>query len=237
MTRISAKTRLRTLRRIDMQEWLSALRAAGYSNSTIHAARTVLGMVLTSATDARIIAGNPLTGLRLPKVSSRTHNAPDGRAGRSHGRRRGPVVAGHSSSCSPTAGCVPGKPSPFAAEHLDDLGRLTVEAGMTEHRGVLLERDTKTHRSRVVEVPASVFGRNCGHTSSSVSGKISNALVFTTPFRRYGATVELAAPSLGSPRSRVRLSEWATPYVLRHTAASLLAERRARDRRGRVPRP
>ena len=28
---------------------------------------------------------------------------------------------------------------------------------MTEHRGVLLERDTKTHRFRVVEVPASVL--------------------------------------------------------------------------------
>ena len=32
-------------------------------------------MVLTSATDARIIAGNPLTGLWLPKGSSRTRNA------------------------------------------------------------------------------------------------------------------------------------------------------------------
>ena len=31
---------------------------------------------------------------------------------------------------------------------------------MTEHRGVLLERDTKTHRSRVVEVPASVLAED-----------------------------------------------------------------------------
>jgi hypothetical protein len=67
--------RLRTLRRIDMEEWLSSLRTAGYANSTIHSARTVLGMVLTSAMDARIIAGNPLTGLRLPKGSRRTRNA------------------------------------------------------------------------------------------------------------------------------------------------------------------
>jgi hypothetical protein len=44
--------------------------------------------------------------------------------------------------------------------HLDDLGRLTVELGMTEHPGVVLERDTKTHRSRVVEVPASVLAED-----------------------------------------------------------------------------
>lgn len=31
--------------------------------------------------------------------------------------------------------------------HLDDLGRLTIERGMTEHRGRLLERDTKTHKA------------------------------------------------------------------------------------------
>jgi hypothetical protein len=40
--------RLRVLRRIDMEEWLGELRMAGYSNSTIHSARTVAGMVLAS---------------------------------------------------------------------------------------------------------------------------------------------------------------------------------------------
>jgi hypothetical protein len=67
--------RLRTLRRIDMEEWLGELRSAGYSNSTIHGARTVAGMVLNSALDARIIASNPLTGHRLPTTSSRTRHA------------------------------------------------------------------------------------------------------------------------------------------------------------------
>lgn len=34
---------------------------------------------------------------------------------------------------------------------LDDLGRLTVEgAAVTEHKGKLIEGDTKTHRSRLV---------------------------------------------------------------------------------------
>lgn len=67
--------RLRTLRRIDMEEWLGELRMAGYANSTIHSARTVAGMVLTSALDARIIATNPLAGIRVPTGSSRPRNA------------------------------------------------------------------------------------------------------------------------------------------------------------------
>lgn len=36
--------RLRTLHRIDMEEWLGELRVVGYSNSIIHAARTVAGV-------------------------------------------------------------------------------------------------------------------------------------------------------------------------------------------------
>jgi hypothetical protein len=40
--------RLRTLRRIDMAEWLGTLRAAGYSNSTVHGPPVVAGMVFGS---------------------------------------------------------------------------------------------------------------------------------------------------------------------------------------------
>ena len=214
--------RLRTLRRIDMEEWLSGLRAAGYSNSTIHAARTVLGMVLTSATDARIIAGNPLTGLRQPKGSSRTRNALTVEQVEALAAAVDPwwrpflLVLAY-------CGLRPGEALALRRRHLDDLGRLTVERGMTEHRGVLLERDTKTHRSRVVEVPASVLAELRTHVELRV-GSDPNALVFTTPF---GDPVRLSnwrhrvwdplADELGLPG-------WATPYVLRHTAASLLAQ-------------
>jgi hypothetical protein len=67
--------RLRTLRRIDMEEWLGQLRIAGYANSTIHSARTVAGMVLQSALDAHIVASNPLQGIRVPTGNRRTRNA------------------------------------------------------------------------------------------------------------------------------------------------------------------
>ena len=215
--------RLRTLRRIDMEEWLGVLRAAGYSNSTIHAARTVLGMVLTSATDARIIAGNPLTGLRLPKGSSRTRNALTVEQVEALAAAVDPwwrpflLVLAY-------CGLRPGEALALRRRHLDDLGRLTVERGMTEHRGGLLERDTKTHRSRVVEVPASVLAELRDTCRRSESGSDPNALVFTTPF---GDPVRLSnwRHRVWDPlAARARPSGWATPYVLRHTAASLLAQ-------------
>jgi integrase len=214
--------RLRTLRRIDMEEWLSHLRAAGYSNSTIHSARTVLGMVLASAMDARIIAGNPLTGLRLPKGSSRSRDALTIEQVEALATAVDPwwrpfvLVLAY-------CGLRPGEAIALRRKHLDDLGRLTVERGMTEHRGTLLERDTKTHRSRVVEVPASVLAELRTHVEAHV-GSDPTALLFTTPS---GDPVRLSnwRHRVWDPLAcELRLPEWATPYVLRHTAASLLAQ-------------
>jgi integrase len=76
--------------------------------------------------------------------------------------------------------------------------------------------------SRVVEVPASVLAELRTHVELRV-GSDPSALVFTTPFGdparlsnwRHRVWYPLAA-ELGLPG-------WATPYVLRHTAASLLA--------------
>jgi integrase len=224
--------RLRTLRRIDMEEWLSVLRAAGYSNSTIHAARTVFGMVLTSATDARIIAGNPLTGLRLPKGSSRTRNALTVEQVETLAAAVDPwwrpflLVLAY-------CGLRPGEALALRRRHLDDLGRLTVERGMTEHRGVPLERDTKTHRSRVVEVPASVLAELRTHVELRV-GSDPGALLFTTPFGD-PATVELA---VGPPRSGARPPRMGDAVrAPSHGGEPARPERRARDSRSRLPRP
>ena len=216
--------RLRTLRRIDKEEWLSELRAAGYANSTIHAARTVAGMVFVSAFDARIVASNPLTGLRLPTATSRTRNAlttdqVEALATAAVDRWWRPFVL-----VLAYCGLRPGEAIALRRRHLDHLGRLRIEAGMLEHRGQLLERDTKTHRSRIVEVPRSVLDELRTHLSQ-LPERGSDWWIFTTPS---GDPVHLsnwrhrvwqpAADELGLP-------SWATPYVLRHTAASLMAQR------------
>ena len=160
--------RLRTLRRIDMEEWLSHLRAAGYSNSTIHSARTVLGMVLASAMDARIIAGNPLTGLRLPKGSSRSRDALTIEQVEALAAAVDPwwrpfvLVLAY-------CGLRPGEAIALRRKHLDDLGRLTVERGMTEHRGALLDatRRRTGHGSSRFRRPC---WRSCERTWRLTSG-------------------------------------------------------------------
>jgi integrase len=54
-------------------------------------------------------------------------------------------------------GLRPGEAIALRLRHLDDLGRLTIEGAMTEHKGKLMEGDIKTHRSRLVQVPGSVL--------------------------------------------------------------------------------
>ncbi len=214
--------RLRTLRRIDMDEWLGQLRTAGYANSTIHSARTVAGMVFTSALDARIIASNPLRGIRVPTGTNRTRNALSVEQVEALAATVDPwwrsfvLVLAY-------CGLRPGEAAALRRRHLDDLGRLTVERGMTEHRGHLLERDTKTHRARVVQVPSSVLVEVRDHLAAHV-GDDPLALIFTTPC---GTPVRISnwRHKVWQPAANdIGLPKWATPYVLRHTAASLMAQ-------------
>ena len=138
-----------------------------------------------------------------------------------------PTASGHGGgrSCSswPTAGLRPGEAIALRRRHLDDLGRLTIEGAVTEHKGKLIEGDTKTHRSRLVQVPASVLRGLREYMAANVASD-QDAPIFSTP-----------------TGTRVRLSNWrhkvwqpaikksglpgnVTPYVLRHTAASLMAQ-------------
>ena len=201
--------RLRTFRRIDMEEWLGQLRTTGYANSTIHSARTVAGMVFTSALNARIIASNPLTGIRVPTGTSRTRNALSVEQVEAlavtvdQWWRPYVLVLAY-------CGLRPGEAAALRRRHLDDLGRLTLERAMAEHRGKLLERDTKTHRARVVQVPSSVLVEVRDHLAAHVEDD-PLALIFTTPS---GTPVRIsnwrhkvwqpAADELGLPK-------WATP--------------------------
>jgi integrase len=215
--------RLRALHRIDMEEWLGELRVAGYSNSTIHAARTVAGMVLASALDAQVIASNPLVGIRLPTATSRTRKAlsaeqVEALAGTVDSWWRPYVLV------LAYCGLRPGEAAALRRRDLDDLGRLTIERGFTEHRGQLLERDTKTHRLRVVQVPTSVLHVLRAHLDTFVEHD-PGALLFTTPA---GSPVRIAnwRHRVWQPAAnQIGLPGWATPYVLRHTAASLMAQR------------
>ena len=54
-------------------------------------------------------------------------------------------------------GFRPGEAIGLRRRHLDDLGWLIIDGAVSEHRGKRIERDTKTHRSRIVDVPRSVL--------------------------------------------------------------------------------
>ena len=162
--------------------------AAGYSNSTIHAGRTVLGMIMTSASTP---ASLPAT--RSPASVCRRAPAGPATPSRSNTLRPWPSRRSVVAPLCARAGLLRppsrrgGRPSP---RDLDDLGRLTVERAISEHRGRLIERDTKTHRARVVQVPASVLSELREHLEAHV-GPDPESPVFTTP-----------------ADTRVRMSNW-----------------------------
>jgi len=213
---------LRDLRRIHLQEWLGHLRKAGYSNSTIHIAKTSAGMVLASAVDSDVIASNPMVGLRIAKGTSKTRQA-----------LTAEQVEALADAIDPWwrpllltlayCGLRPGEAAALRRRHLDRAGRLTIEAAVTEHRGKLVEQSTKTRRSRVVRVPASVLLELQAHLEANVVDD-PEALIFAQPGGhvlrlsnwRHHVWIPTAA--------KADLPEWATPYVLRHTAASLMAQ-------------
>jgi integrase len=213
---------IKDLRKIHMEEWLGKLRKAGYSSSTIHIAKTAAGMVLTSAVDSGIITANPMTGLRIAKGTSKTRQALTAEQvellADSVGSWWRPFVL-----VLAYCGLRPGEAIGLCRRHLDDLGRLTIEGAVTEHKGQLVEGDTKTHRSRLVQVPESVLMELKEYMRVHVADD-SQAQIFSAPD---GSMVRLSnwRHRIWQPAvQQAGLPPGVTPYVLRHTAASLMAQ-------------
>ena len=167
-------------------------------------------------------SSNPLAGLRLPMTSSRTRHALTVEQVEAIAETVDPwwrtyvLVLAY-------CGLRPGEAVALQRRDLDDLGRLTVERGISEHRGRLIEQDTKTHRARIVQVPASVLRELREHLEAHV-GPDPESPIFTTPA---GNRVRMSnwRHKIWDPTAlELELPQWATPYVLRHTAASLMAQ-------------
>jgi len=215
--------RLGELRLIDFEEWLSGLRGQGLSPSTVRTSRTLASMVLTSAVDYGLIPANPLAGRKLLVArKSQTARALTAKqvetlvkAFDEHYRALILVLA--------YGGLRPGEAAALRRRHLDDLGQLMVEGGLVEHRGKLIESSTKTHRARVVPLPDSVVTALRRHLKTSVDGD-PEAPMFTM---KSGTRLRLSnfRSVWDAACDRAGLPDWATPYVLRHTAASLMAQR------------
>lgn len=212
--------RLTALRRIDIQEWLAALADSGLGASGVRTARTVAGIILTSAVHSGVIPSSPLAGLRLPRPRSRSTQAltvPQVET----------LVAAFDAHYRPLVlvlaygGLRPGEALALRRRHLTDLGQLVVEEGQTEVGGRLVVAETKTHQSRVVPLGPSVVTALQEHLKTTDSAP--DELMFTTP---KGARIRLSnfAKVFDRACQGAGLPEWVTPYTLRHTTASLLAQ-------------
>jgi len=179
-------------------------------------------MVLLSAVDSGIIGANPMAGFRIAKGTSKIRQALTAEqvelVADAVGQWWRPFVL-----VLAYCGLRPGEAIALRRRHLDDFGRLTIEGAVTEHRGRLVEGDTKTHRSRLVQVPESVLQELKVHLREHVADR-PDAPIFSAPD---GSMVRLSnwRHRIWQPAiEQAGLPPGATPYVLRHTAASLMAQ-------------
>ncbi len=212
--------RLATLRRIDVEEWLATLREGGLGQSGIRTARTLLGMMLSSAVESKVLRTNPLAGVKLVRRGpSRARQALTIPQVETLADEAGPyrVLVLMLAYC----GLRPNEAFALRRRHRDDFGQLVIEAGLVEVRGRIVATDGKTHQARVVPLPRFVADELDAHLDSRPPG--AEALVFVNSvggpigLRNFRRTLGAAAAAAGLP-------EWFTPYSLRHTCASLLAQ-------------
>ncbi len=143
-----------TLHRIDVEEWLAALRAGALGSSATRTARTLLVMMLSSAVESRILRSNPLAGVKVarrgPTRAKQALTIPqvEALADAAEPYRVLVLVLAY-------CGLRPNEAFALRRRHRDDFGQLVVEEGAVEVRGRITATDGKTHRARVVPLPRS----------------------------------------------------------------------------------
>lgn len=210
-----------SLRRIDLEEWLAILRENGLGQSGTRTARTLLGMMLSSAVESRVIRSNPLAGVKLPRRGATrakealTVHQVEALAAEAGEYRELVLLLAY-------CGLRPNEAFALRRRHRDDFGQLVVEEGLVEVRGRLVATDGKTHQARVVPLPRFVAEQLDRLLERRPTDP--EALIFVTPqgrpigLRNFRRRLDAAAKVAGLP-------EWFTPYVLRHTCASLMAQK------------
>lgn len=210
-----------SLRHIDLEEWLAILRENGLGQSGTRTARTLLGMMLSSAVESEVIRSNPLAGVKLPRRGATrakealTVHQVEALAAEACEYRELVLLLAY-------CGLRPNEAFALRRRHRDDFGQLVVEEGLVEVRGRLVATDGKTHQARVVPLPRFVADELDRLLERRPAD--GEALIFVTPqgrpigLRNFRRRLVAAAAAAGLP-------EWFTPYVLRHTCASLMAQK------------
>ena len=202
-----------------VREWVADLQEDGLSASRIRQARNVLHSVFNMAVDGAMVARNPVTAVTTPPVVSpprRYLNAEQ--VNRLAGATKPPydllvLVLAYS-------GIRFGEAAALRRSRCDLEGsRLHISESLAEVAGQLHFGTTKTHRQRIVVLPATIRGKLRVHLNTA--DPAPDDLVFTSPQggplrysnfrqRHWTAAVERAG------MSGLEIHE------LRHTAASLM---------------
>lgn len=204
-----------------VRQWIAAMAAEGLSPARIRNARGVLSLVLTQAVSDGLVARNVAAAVKSPPVRAGEPRFLDA--------HQLAALADAAEQVSPGAGLVVevlgwcglrfGEMVALRASRVDvAAGRITVAEAATELDGALVWGSPKSHRTRVVAVPAFLADRLADRLAE-VNG---DGLVFTAarggPLRGSNWRRRVWAPAVAA----AGLDPGLRPHTLRHTAASLM---------------
>ncbi len=210
------------LRQIDpvvVRDWVVDLQADGLSASRIRQARNVLHAIFNMAVDGSMISRNPVVGVKTPPVVTPPRRFLTAeQVGRLADAIESPydllvLVLAYS-------GIRFGEAAALRRSHCDLEGsRLHIAESLAEVAGQLHFGTTKTHRQRVVALPATIRDQLRDHLDTT--NPPSNDLVFKSqrgqPLRYSNFRQRLWTPAV----QRAGLAGLEI-HELRHTAASLM---------------
>jgi integrase len=208
------------LDRLAVAEWLAAMLGSGVSAIRARDAYRVLRLVLEAGIAGGLLASNPASGVRLPRIGPRDGcfltAAEVDRLARAIRAPYGVLI--HMAAYS---GMRAGELAALKVGRLDLLGgRAEVLESTTEVAGKLLTGSTKTYARRFVRLPRSL----CEELGVYLAGRpnAADALVFVMPaggpLRQSMISTRYFKPAVRAAGLNPRLRF----HDLRHTCASLL---------------
>jgi integrase len=213
--------RLRDIRAIEIEQWISAMHDEGLSASRIHQAHSLMSSTLGAAVRSQMIQTNPADGVSLPR---RTRNPMLFLSPTEVERLVNEIPKEHQTLIWTLAytGIREGEATALRRERVNPLLReLVIAESATDVRGRKVFTSTKNHEIRTVALPNFLCEMLSEHLNVSVPPD-SDALVFTstvgTPIDWSNFRRRVWKPAV----LRAELNPALRIHDLRHTAASIL---------------
>lgn len=171
---------LRDLRPMQVREWVAALSAKGYSASRVRQSYRLLSQLLDAAVADGLLAANPCSNVRLPRLPEHEPNVltPD-EVRRLAGRM--PAQYRLFTLLLAYTGMRFGEAAGLARRRVDlDRSRLVVAASLSDADGILTIEEPKTHQHRLVTLPAFLVDELRDHLRTQRFSD-PEALVFVSP--------------------------------------------------------